>query len=192
MAYTSVPRYDIHKFGEIKPELDRDNWGTWKRKMVATIKERNLYEILDGTDAPPVVATSTTPLDQLQDEWKFRNNSTYNQLLLCISLELLTEIEDTERASEAWKILVDRFESTDPSKVSIVRTRYETYHMTEDQRVMSYITTMKNYRNQLKKMGEIIADSTHAATLLRNVPESWRHISQTIHMITCIPKEIET
>src|SRR3979490_2058923 len=55
MAYTSVPRYDVHKFREIKPELDRDNWGTWKRKMVATIKERNLYEILDGTDAPPVL-----------------------------------------------------------------------------------------------------------------------------------------
>src|SRR3979490_561390 len=122
MAYTSVPRYDVHKFREIKPELDRDKWGTWKRKMVATIKEQNLYKILDGTDAPPVVATSTTPLDQLQDEWKFRNNSTYNQLLLCISSELQTEIEDTERASEAWKILVDRFESTDPSKVSIVRT----------------------------------------------------------------------
>src|SRR3979490_13947 len=93
------------------------------------------------------ISTSTTPLDQLQDEWKFRNNSTYNQLLLCISLELQTKIEDTERASEAWKILVDRFESTDLSKVSIVRTRYETYHMTEDQRVMSYITPIKKYRN---------------------------------------------
>jgi len=27
-------------------------------------------------------------------------------------------------------------------------------------------------------MGEIIADFTHAATILRNVPESWHSISQ--------------
>ena len=40
-------------------------------------------------------------------------------------------------------------------------------------------------------MGEKIADSTHAATILRNVPESWRAISQTIQMITRKPDEIE-
>ena len=50
---------------------------------------------------------------------------------------------------------------------------------------------MREYKNQLKRMGEIIADSTHAATILRNVPESWRHITQTIRMITRIPDEIE-
>ena len=50
---------------------------------------------------------------------------------------------------------------------------------------------MREYKNQLKKMGEIIADSSHAATILRNVPESWRIVAQTIRMITQIPDEIE-
>ena len=40
-------------------------------------------------------------------------------------------------------------------------------------------------------MGETIADSTHAATILRNIPKSWRTILQTIQIITRDPDEIE-
>jgi gag-polypeptide of LTR copia-type len=63
--------------------------------------------------------------------------------------------------------------------------------MIDGQSVVTYITTMKEFRNQLTKMGETIADSTHSATILRNVPESWRPIAQTIRMITRVPDEIE-
>ena len=63
--------------------------------------------------------------------------------------------------------------------------------MVEGQSVASYLTIMRDFRNQLEKMGEVITDSTHAVTVLRNVPESWRLISQTIRMITHIPDEIE-
>ena len=41
------------------------------------------------------------------------------------------------------------------------------------------------------KMGEAIGDSTHAATLLRNVPESWRTATQMIWMVTNDPDIIE-
>ena len=39
-------------------------------------------------------------------------------------------------------------------------------------------------------MGKTITNSTHAATLLRNVPESWRLITQTIQVITNNPDDI--
>ena len=86
---------------------------------------------------------------------------------------------------------IKKFESTDPSKISIVRTRYENHHMVKGQSVIMYLTTMIEFRNQLKRMGEIIADSTHTATILRNVPESWRTVAQTIRMITWIPDEMK-
>ena len=63
--------------------------------------------------------------------------------------------------------------------------------MQEGQSISSYITTMKEFKIQLEKMGETFADSAHAATLLRNVPESWRLIAQTIWMITNKPDNIE-
>ena len=135
-------------------------------------------QIITTTNDIPYVGS--IPLSQLKDKWYDHNNVAYNQILLCITPELQTVINDTNIASKAWHILVNKYESTDPSKISIVRTKYKNYHMTEGQSIITYITIMKEFRNQLKRMGEVIPDSTHAATLLRNVPESWHPIAQTI------------
>jgi gag-polypeptide of LTR copia-type len=81
-----------------------------------------------------------------------------------------------------------KFESTNPSKISIVGTRYKNYHMTKGQSVLAYMTMMKEYHNQLAKMGDPIADSTHCATILRNVLESG---AQTICMIVRDSDEID-
>ena len=132
-----------------------------------------------------------TPLAQLINEWTDHNDTAYNQILLYTSPELQTAINDTDVASTAWKILIKKFESTDPSKISIIRSRYDNYHMIEGQSVIMYLTTMKEYRNQLEKMGETIASSTHATTILCNLPESWQPISQTIQMISRDPNIIE-
>ena len=63
--------------------------------------------------------------------------------------------------------------------------------MVEGQFVTSYLTTMKEYRSQLERMGEHIAPSSHSATILRNLPDSWRMIAQMIRMIANTPEDIE-
>ena len=63
--------------------------------------------------------------------------------------------------------------------------------MIEGQSIISFIVMMKEFKNQLEKMGETIADSSHAAILLRNLPDSWRSIAQMIRMITQVPDKIE-
>ena len=134
---------------------------------------------------------NSIPLTQLIDEWTDRNNSAYNQILLCISPELQTAIDTTNIANIALTLLTKKFKSTDPSKLSIIRTKYDNYHMLKGQSVVFYLTVIKEIKTQLEKMGETIAASTHAATTLRNLPKSWRLIAQTIRMITHDPDVIE-
>jgi gag-polypeptide of LTR copia-type len=200
---TTHPKHNIHKFRDIKPRLGRENWVSWKCELLATARDRGLYATVLRTDLIPVTTNPSVimsagiaymgaiRLAQLIDEWNDRNNTAYNQIMLCISPELQTAIDNTDQAKDAWKIIIGKFESIDPSKISIIRTKYKKYHMIEGQSVVTYITTMKEFKNQLTKMGETIANSTHLATLLRNVPESWRPIAQTIRMITRVPEEIE-
>jgi gag-polypeptide of LTR copia-type/Pol polyprotein, beta-barrel domain len=135
------------------------------------------------TTTEQVQLIGDTLLMKLIEEWKDHNNTAYNQILLCISPEQQTAIDITDNAANSWKILMDKFKLKDPSKISIVRTRYENYHMAEGQSVMLYLTVMKEFRSQLMNMGEAIPDSTQAATILRNILESWRVITQTIRMI---------
>ena len=200
---TPHPKHDVHKFQDLKPKLGRDNWLSWKRELLATVRDHSLYSTILGTDILPTLANQTIimtndiphigtmPLSLLITEWIDRNNVAYNQIFLCISPELQTAINDTDIMSEAWNILLAKFKSMDPSKISIIRTRYENYHMIEGQLVITYITTMKEFRNQLKRMGEMIPDSTHVATLLWNIPESLCLITQMIRMIMCSLDEIE-
>ena len=115
---------------------------------------------------------NSVPLTQLIDEWTDRNNSAYNQLLLCISPELQTTIDATDIANVAWTLLTKKFESTDPSKISIVRMKYDNYHMLEGQSVISYLTVMKEFKTQLEKMGKPsphpLTQPPHCATSLNH------------------------
>ena len=179
IRHTTAPaKHDIHKSRDIRPKLRNDNWISWKRELLATARDQGLHGTITGRDIMPTklntssISTRNTPIVQLINKWDDRNNIAYNQILLCISPELQTAINDTEEAAKAWQILTNKFESNDPSKISIVHTKYENYHMTEGQSVSSYLTTMKEFKNQLGRMGEPIAPSTHAATILRNLPES--------------------
>ena len=90
---------------------------------------------------------SSIPLSQLKDEWYDSNNVAYNQILLCITPELQTAIDNTNIASKVWYILINKYELTDPSKISIIRIKYKNYQMTKGQSI-TYITVMKELRNQ--------------------------------------------
>jgi hypothetical protein len=137
------PRHDVHKFRDIRPKLSSDNWVSWKRDLLACARDRGLYGVILGTDTLPMVrqVTLTTPegvqyvgaipLAQAIEEWHDRNNTTYNQLLLTVSPEFQSAIDATDLAVAAWVILKNEFESSDPSRVGIVRLRYEHYHMVE-------------------------------------------------------------
>ena len=121
------------------------------------MKDRGLYDMIIGLDPKPSSAPSlvtisagvpyigTTPVAQLEKEWNARNNCAYSQILLTISPDLQISINRTDESEVAWRILCNKFESHDPSKVSIIRAKYENYRMEEEQAVSSYINMMKTY-----------------------------------------------
>ena len=126
------------------------------------VRDRGLYDIIPDTDKLPdatnwtitvttagVLMVSSTPLLQLQEEWSNRNNVAYSQILLCISSELQISMDHTDKLAEAWNDLKKKFKLNDPSKISIIRTWYNNYHMQERQSVLSYITAMKEFKIEL-------------------------------------------
>ena len=136
----SHPKHDIHKFRDIHLKLSKTNWVSWKQELLATTRDRGLYAIITGADTLPSISrlkttivegveiVGLTHLAHLDDAWHDQNNAAYNQILLCITPELQTAIDKTDRANEAWTILTWKFKSQDPSKISIVCTRYDNHH----------------------------------------------------------------
>lgn len=199
------PLHDIHTFQDMNPKLDSSNWLTWRREFLAIAKKRGLYDIIIGTDILPTATNTavtstgglphadsdTASLAQRTAEWHDRNLYAYNQILLCVSPQLQSGLDCTDLAATAWTILTDEFESTNPSKRFLMRTKYQKFHMIEGEPVKTYLATMNEYRNQLERMGEVISPTFHAETILRNLPESWSSIAQAIQMHTWDVDEIE-
>ena len=88
-----------------------------------TAWDRGLYGTIIGMDIisttqnqPTIVVVGATPIGatsvaQLVYEWIDCNNTAYNQILLCISPELQTTLDNTHKAAVAWIILRNKFES---------------------------------------------------------------------------------
>ena len=132
----SHPKHDIHKFWDIHLKLSKTNWVSWKWELLATARDRGLYAIITSADTLPSISRLNTTivegvefvgptcLAHLDNGWHDWNNAAYNQSLLCITPELQTAINETDRANKAWIILTRKLESQDPSKISIIRTHY--------------------------------------------------------------------
>ena len=54
MSQVTHPKHDIHKFRNIKLKLGHNNWISWKRKLLATIRDRGLYTNILNTDKKPL------------------------------------------------------------------------------------------------------------------------------------------
>ena len=127
----SHPKNDIHKFRDIHLKLSKTDWISWKQELLATTRDRGLYAIITSADTLPSISRLNTTivefirptcLTHLGDAWHDWNNTAYNQILLCITPELQTAIDETDRANESWMILTRKFKSQEPSKISIVCT----------------------------------------------------------------------
>ena len=100
-TFNSLMKHNIHKFHDIKPKLEWDNWISWKHELLATFRDRGLYVNIIRSDKLPIVASITMTFDQLLTEWEDWNNSAYNQILLCISSELQLAIDNTDKVHQA-------------------------------------------------------------------------------------------
>jgi hypothetical protein len=102
-----------------------------------------LYRIITGNEVKPTAPAVTqtqvagaiypplTPVQDLLRAWTEQNDTAYNQIILTVSSEIQSLLDDTDEAHVAWIILRNKFESTDPSKISVVRAKYDNYHMVD-------------------------------------------------------------
>lgn len=193
---SSQTKHETNKFRWLKTELCEDNWISWKRGISAVLKDRQLLGIVLGTEPRPISNNISRPVTRSgsgspQEEensedaiakWDERNDVAYNQILLNISPQLQSTLDNTENAHEAWKALLDFFESDNASVADTIHAKYETCFYVEGTSMMVYISRLRELRNQLGLLGQPVTDKAHASRMLRNLPKTleWQLFAETI------------
>src|ERR1700754_5216229 len=99
-------KHDIHKFRSVT-HLTLENWVTHKFEQTAALRERGLFDVVEGKLAEP---------DQKSDPvayrtWEDKDVSARAQIIQNLSSKVQPIVYETTTAAQAWKALKDEFES---------------------------------------------------------------------------------
>ena len=80
-------------------KLGNTNYQTWKFQMKHLLLVKDLYDIVDGSEAPPVESAD----QQTKAAYRARYRKAFSAIALSVSSDLLYLITDTEAADLTWK-----------------------------------------------------------------------------------------
>ncbi|MCO5596935.1 hypothetical protein L7F22_051006 [Adiantum nelumboides] len=111
----------IHPPAFTKDKLEGTNYTLWKLKFFAILASYKLLDIVlgpNGINLEPIATIDFTnpsaiiPLDAtLLWAWRRRNANALCAIVMCVSDSILTLVQHTTKAHEAWNILACQYEA---------------------------------------------------------------------------------
>jgi hypothetical protein len=173
--------------------LDERNWIDWKDILTSTNKERGIWSVTVGTDTrPPTPSNQDPDRDRILvkiTEWEDRDAAARNQMISNMTPTIRAKCRSADTAAGVWKKLIEEFESTDPERVAILRSKYENTTC-GSRSITAYIDELIELRERLKRVNEDVSDTAFASRLLRGLPDSWDPAVRAIRMITADPNVV--
>ena len=99
-------------------KLNGGNYRSWATTLRAILRERKLFDIVDGTIPMPAVpkedaaSADITKYQTDKEAWEGKAMKACTILLSAIKGNLITYVEDEDDPARIWKILKDRFRPT--------------------------------------------------------------------------------
>jgi hypothetical protein len=154
------PAHITQKFRYLSEKLEEDNGTSWKRAILAVLRDRKLDAVTLGAETCPEAtparvgpstrsSSSDPPPENVESitAWKEKSHIGYNQVLLNITSHPQPLIDHTKDAHTAWKVLLNFFEAKDASLNTCICSQYETTFYKDGDSIMAYIAQLADLRN---------------------------------------------
>ena len=164
-------------------KLHATNFYTWKFKIRLILLREEVWSVVDGTEKAPVEGSADNAKAQI-DAWRKKDEKAYTSICLSISDSELPHIRACTSAAEVWKTLNDTYESSDLARKLYLRRKFFTAQMQDGDSMQDLFNRVDELAEQLRGVGQDIADSDIAMTLLGALPESYETILVAIETRT--------
>ena len=100
-------------------KLNGGNYRSWATTMRAILREKKLFDIVDGIAPMPAAPVEGAPAADVtkyradKDAWESKAMKACTILLSSIKGNLITYVEDEDNPATIWRILKDRFRPDD-------------------------------------------------------------------------------
>ena len=140
-------------------KLDGTNYTLWKFKMSAILDSYELLETImgpTGGDHEPMVTSDPThptvlvpPNANLFQAWKRRNVDALCTIVSGVCDYVLTLVQHTTRAHEAWSILASQYETRNYTRIQKVKNLLAAEKLADGEKVESFVKRIKDLQDQL-------------------------------------------
>ena len=141
-------------------KLDGTNYTLWKFKITAILDSYELLDVVQGVDAEPQPTPDPAnpgnmlpPDADLLRAWKRKNADAMCALVTSTTDSVLTLIQHTTKAPEAWSILKGQYETQNQTRIQNLENQLAMKKLNEGETAAAFITRIKNLRDLMAGAG---------------------------------------
>jgi len=164
----------------IEDRLDgAGNFCPWKARIVLILQENELWGIVENSTTTPVVVPPTTDAAALTAFNKL-DIKAKRIILDAVKDHVIPHISEKARAYEMWASLIQMYQSSNENRKMVLKDKIKNIRMGKGESVTSYLTQIKQVRDELAAVGEKMEDADIVRTALNGVSKGWLMFVQAI------------
>lgn len=161
-------------------KLDGTNYTLWKFKLKVVLSSYELWDTVLGIDQRPgPTQDPADPSVMIQPDaaellaWTRRDADALCAIVTSISDSVLTLIQHVSTAAEAWEILRAQYETTNQTRILNLENRLTEERLSDTESAETFLTRVKNLRDQLAAVGVALRSEELAQRCLRKMPAKY-------------------
>jgi len=128
------------------------NYLQWKARMTAVLKENKLWAFVSTTVAPPVADPIALDIHEVKEA------RTQRLLLDGVKDHLIPHLAEKLTAKGMWDTLKSLYENKNENRKMALKDKLHGTKMTRGENVASYLTRLRQIKDELSAVGEVIPD----------------------------------
>jgi transposase InsO family protein len=147
------------------------NFSSWKARIVLLFQENELWDIVEGTTATPVVAIPTDPA--ALTAFTKKDIKAKRILFDAVKDHIIPHVSSKTYVHEMWTALKNLFQNSNENRKMVLREKLKSIKMTKSESVTGYLSRITQVRDELGAVGEVISSTELVRTALNGVAKPW-------------------
>lgn len=182
---------DKEIFGGFTSEdrLDGTNYSLWSFMVKNVLVGKGLWDYVSGDEVRPgnvvpvtpprgegrgahAIAGPAAPTAE-QKRWDTRDAQAMSVIALTIKRSITPHIRSCKTSNLAWEILQEMFGSKNAARVEYLKKQLDKLEMQEGDNMVEHLTKIKDLREELLNIDEVIPDKDVISKTLNSLPPSY-------------------
>lgn len=164
--------------------LDGTNFSLWCYMIKNLLIAKGLFKVVSGDEKRPPSLAPTTPSratssthvevsSEKQKKWDRRDAQAHSVIALSVKRSILPHIRSCKTSKSAWEVLAKMFQVKNTAKVFFLRNQLSTLKMQEGDTLSNHLMKIKDLREELLSIDEIVENSQFVSITLNSLPHSY-------------------